>query len=415
MVSIPINTPVDIGVLENDTPAPSSTTLTVTSILFSGNNGACTIVSGGSAIHYVPHQDFFGTDKCIYTACDQKGHCDSAVAEIEVTPPSEGVIANDDNVQTEINTPIDVFALENDQGVEGYPLSVVSIQTPAANGDCVVVDSNAVVMYIPNPNYGGEDRCEYLACDSRGMCDEAVITITVVGAPCDETEVPVVPAPTASVVEVPVVPVPTPTTAAPTDKPALNFAWNPTTPSPTPAPTGEPITPEPTPLPTKKPSMSWDFIAPEPTNEPTDSPVTPAPVTPAPTPVPSKKPVMEWGTLPTTPAPTPCDMTFYFYNGVCSNSGSVMSGSSGPYADATMCCDMNFGTGSMYISVEAGGCIYNDECNTPAPVPVPAVVAPTTAAPTPCDSQVFFFDGSKCTNEYIVDGAMSYGKCLNSS
>lgn len=117
-----------------------------------------------------------------------------------------------------------------------------------------------------------------------------------------------------------------------------------------------------------------------------------------------------------TPSP-PCEsMTFYFSAGVCANSGTVMSGSTGPFATAEQCCDMNFGTGSMYISIDAGGCVYNDECNTPAPVPIPAVVAPTTPAPTPCEYNRFFFVDGQCTNDVFVADMVSYdsvGDCCD--
>jgi hypothetical protein len=67
-----------------------------------------------------------------------------------------------------------------------------------------------------------------------------------------------------------------------------------------------------------------------------------------------------------------------------------------------------------------GSCDYFDMCSTPVPTPVPVepfvpVAPPTTPAPTPCDAKLFFFDGSKCTNEVIIDNAMAYGTYSNLS
>ena len=186
-----INTPIDIQVLDNDTPTPDGSPLFIIAILFSGNDGVCTISNEGETITYTPNTDYFGSDKCVYTACDNKGRCDSATVVIIVTPSSEVLVANDDDVITQINTPVDVFALENDAQVEGYPLNIVSIQDNADNGDCVIVNDGQVVMYIPKPDYNGVDSCVYMVCDDRGLCDTAVITVTIEGTPCDETgEVP---------------------------------------------------------------------------------------------------------------------------------------------------------------------------------------------------------------------------------
>ena len=190
-VTTPINTPIDIQVLDNDVPTADGSALFVIAILFSGNNGVCTISNNGETITYTPDVDYFGSDKCVYTACDKKGHCDSATVVIIVIPSSDVLVANDDDVVTQINTPVDVFALENDVQVEGYPMTIVSIQDNADNGDCVIVNDGQVVMYIPNPDYNKVDSCIYMVCDDRGICDTAVITVTIEGNPCEETgEVP---------------------------------------------------------------------------------------------------------------------------------------------------------------------------------------------------------------------------------
>ena len=72
------------------------------------------------------------------------------------------------------------------------------------------------------------------------------------------------------------------------------------------------------------------------------------------------------------------------------------------------CCNVNYGSGSMF----SGTCNYVDVCNTPSPTteietpePTPS---PVTPAPTPCGDQIFFFDGSTCSNEFFIADTTAY-------
>jgi hypothetical protein len=186
-VTTPVNTPIDIQVLDNDM-ALDGLPLNIVAILFPGDNGVCTITDEGKLITYTPNQDYFGSDKCIYTACDEEGHCDSATVIINVVPSTEEVVANDDEVTTNMTTPVDVFALENDNAVDGHPLTITDILENGENGDCVIVSGGMVVIYIPEPGFIGQDECVYEACDDRGVCDSATITVNVDGSHCDDKE-----------------------------------------------------------------------------------------------------------------------------------------------------------------------------------------------------------------------------------
>lgn len=74
---------------------------------------------------------------------------------------------------------------------------------------------------------------------------------------------------------------------------------------------------------------------------------------------------------------------------------------------------MNFGTGSFENNV----CDYFDECSTKPPTPSPSIdeittdeptPSPITPAPTPCEVQVFFYNGIECSNEFFIADAMAY-------
>jgi len=56
---------------------------------------------------------------------------------------------------------------------------VVTVTGPA-NGT-VVVNTDGTVTYTPNNNYTGTDTFTYRVCDEEGLCDEAVVNITISG------------------------------------------------------------------------------------------------------------------------------------------------------------------------------------------------------------------------------------------
>ena len=128
---------------------------------------------------------------------------------------------------------------------------------------------------------------------------------------------------------------------------------------------------------------------------------------------------------PVTPAPTPCgDQVFYFSN-VCSNEFVIVGAPA--YASLSACCNLNFGIGS-FIN---GSCQYVDECN-PNPTPKPSMkptkkptpapfeviqtpeptLSPVTPSPTPCEAQVFFYDGNICSNDFYIADAPAYNTAV---
>ena len=122
------------------------------------------------------------------------------------------------------------------------------------------------------------------------------------------------------------------------------------------------------------------------------APITPNP-TPKPSPLPTKKPTPQPIDLILTPAPTPCGEQVFFFDGnTCSNEFYIADAPA--YTSAMICCNINFGPGSFANGV----CNYVDICNTLEPTE-----SPITPAPTPCEAQVFYFDGNYCTNNVAGD------------
>ena len=109
----------------------------------------------------------------------------------------------------------------------------------------------------------------------------------------------------------------------------------------------------------------------------------PAPLAPSicePVPRPTPKPVTYL-----SPAPTTCDeQRFFFINGVCTNDMFLLGGTA--YISAVECCNVYYGTGSLYD----GNCLYVDTCNTyfytytnpPSSGSTPTVSTEVTGPPT---------------------------------
>ena len=78
---------------------------------------------------------------------DSSIQCDIAMITIKVLSDT-GVMAMDDYMVTDKNTPFDIFPLENDQSADGHPIKLTEVTHMAqTTGECVMV-SDYVTMYI---------------------------------------------------------------------------------------------------------------------------------------------------------------------------------------------------------------------------------------------------------------------------
>ena len=91
------------------------------------------------------------------------------------TPPT----ANDDSIDTQVNTSVSINVVSNDADVNGDTLTVESVTTPQ-NGTVTYTSSS--VEYTPQTSFVGVDTFEYIVSDGQGGTDTANITITVVNS-----------------------------------------------------------------------------------------------------------------------------------------------------------------------------------------------------------------------------------------
>lgn len=133
---------------------------------------------------YMPDTDFCGYDKFDYEISSGE-FFDSATVTVHIlcdTKPSasdEPSAVNDEVTIKQDSGKVSYNVLENDNGGNGCEgLELSSILYNAQHGSCKVQDDRTV-SYEPNIGYHGQDNCVYEACNPFGICDSAVLTITV--------------------------------------------------------------------------------------------------------------------------------------------------------------------------------------------------------------------------------------------
>ncbi len=179
--STPLNTPVSLDVLDNDTSNSGSNQLTITSV---GNpsNGTATIVNG--EIVYTPDAGFVGTDSFTYTITDSNG--DTATATATVTVEGDKPVAQNDSATTDEGESVTLDVLDNDTSNSGSnQLTITSVGNPS-NGTATLV--NGQIVYTPNAGFSGTDSFTYTITDSNGDTATATATVTVNDDPKPEAQ-----------------------------------------------------------------------------------------------------------------------------------------------------------------------------------------------------------------------------------
>ncbi len=173
----PINTPVDIPVLDND----EGLDLTVTSVT-QPENGTV-VVNPDGTITYTPNEDFTGDDYFTYQICDSFGNCDETVVGVNVFDPeitgNNPPMANNDTATTDPNTPVVIPVLDNDSDPDGDPLVITEILDIPVGVILEVTDDGTTITATPEDGFEGCATFSYVVCDPFGLCDTAVVTIGV--------------------------------------------------------------------------------------------------------------------------------------------------------------------------------------------------------------------------------------------
>jgi uncharacterized repeat protein (TIGR01451 family) len=108
--------------------------------------------------------------------------CINGVRYVDKNCLSAVPVANPDAVTICEDHTEDINVLANDSDPQDLPLTV-SIVTPPAKG-IVAVSSEGIVTYKPNTDVSGTDNFVYRACNSKDLCGQATVTITITDDSC---------------------------------------------------------------------------------------------------------------------------------------------------------------------------------------------------------------------------------------
>jgi hypothetical protein len=189
----PLNVPVEMGVLVNDTDAEGgSLTLILegglTASLTDGPyNGSLALNLNGSFI-YTPTAGFSGADAFTYIVSDGELF---DTATVNITVGSEGNTAPvgvDDAYstpyETPLNVPVEMGVLTNDTDAEGDSLTLIlegrltaSLTDGPSNGS-LALNLDGSFVYTPTAGFSGDDTFTYIVSDGE-LFDMALVNITV--------------------------------------------------------------------------------------------------------------------------------------------------------------------------------------------------------------------------------------------
>jgi len=157
-------------VLENDSDIDFDE-LTIVEVSTQPENGTVEIL--GDVIVYIPNSGFVGEDSFQYVIEDGSGS--RATATVYVTV-DQGIIANLDQVTTDVDTAIEIDVTGNDLGDN---LQATSIHISAQDGQ-LSVQADGTILYVPNDGFVGNDSFTYIVEDGTGNNAYGVVEVVVV-------------------------------------------------------------------------------------------------------------------------------------------------------------------------------------------------------------------------------------------
>ena len=129
-------------------------------------------------IRYLPmtengHQDFL-----IYSVCDLRGACDTAIVYVEVRMGNLPPEAENDVFSGSSDEMLIADVLANDQDPDGF-LRPATLKLVDAPSNAYAVVENAKISYTPDPGFCGVDEFLYEICDDEGACSQALVEIKI--------------------------------------------------------------------------------------------------------------------------------------------------------------------------------------------------------------------------------------------
>lgn len=174
---------VAIDVLSNDTDIDGSIDFSSLQITESASHGTTTINTETGEITYQPDHNYFGSDGFSYMVDDNDGAAsNTAVVSVIIHSVNDAPVANNDQVNTEEDTPVIISPVTNDSDIDGIlVLASVTITNNPSNGNITNINSETgQVTYAPQSGFNGLDSFNYtIEDDSGAVSNAALVTISV--------------------------------------------------------------------------------------------------------------------------------------------------------------------------------------------------------------------------------------------
>ena len=142
------------------------------------------VIDADGAFDYTPPADFNGRVDVSYTIEDPDGEISVATARFTIFAVNDNPVGFADaystNEDESLTRSASLGVLAHDTDVDGDGLRATLVSTPSS-GTVSLGDSGAF-LYVPDPNFIGDDTFTYRAVDTAGGVSEPVtVTITVNG------------------------------------------------------------------------------------------------------------------------------------------------------------------------------------------------------------------------------------------
>ena len=178
------NTTIDVLANDTDPDGNLDPTSVDTTGLLQPQHGSITYIDPATGhMTYEPDANFFGTDAFEYRVYDLEGLSDVGLVDVTVNSVNDAPVANDDNANTNEDTPVSIAVYTNDTDIDGnvVPSTVSTAGLLQPSNGITSVDGNGNITYTPNANWNGTDTFEYKIWDdgTPSLSDIALVTVNV--------------------------------------------------------------------------------------------------------------------------------------------------------------------------------------------------------------------------------------------
>jgi large repetitive protein len=142
--------------------------------------GSFTLSADGSYT-FTPALNFNGSTVVTYKVCDPSGLCDTAILTITINPINDAPVAISDVNSTNEDTPVSNTVASNDSDLDNIASELSYTQigiTPNTEGS-FTLNNDGSYTFTPALNFNGIVTVNYKVCDPSGLCDTAILTITI--------------------------------------------------------------------------------------------------------------------------------------------------------------------------------------------------------------------------------------------